>query len=61
MGKNNFYDDEQIFNEYLNYRKDKDSPHSLNVKPAINELVGNVKGKKAFLFFLKFILSLPLQ
>ncbi len=46
MNKDNVYNDEQIFKEYLKYRNDEDSPHSIEVKPIIVDLVGNVKGKK---------------
>ena len=46
MNKDNVYNDEQIFNEYLKYRNDEDSPHTIEVKPIIIDLVDNLNGKK---------------
>lgn len=45
MKDKNIYNDEHIFNEYLKYRQDKNSPHSIEVKPAIINLVGNFEEK----------------
>ena len=46
MNNDSIYDDEQIFDEYIKYRHDENSPHSVEVKPAIIDLVGSTEGKK---------------
>jgi len=40
------YDDKQFFKDYLARRNRKESPNNLIEKPALLEMIGEVKGKK---------------
>lgn len=42
----NTYDDEDVFEEYVNTRNDKNSKHNKTVRDNLKELIGNVENKK---------------